>query len=127
MSLLADESALSPCDWLESSFLLVAFSLLVLLSITDSLLTTSFSSITVVFFSSVSFEVSIALWISSCFSLFSFCLSTTFSLSEILKASSELDVSAKTTSLGTYAAKITAAVVNDNTVLFFILIPYIFI
>ena len=64
---------------------------------------------------------------SSCFSLFSFCLPTTFSLSEIVTASSELDVSAKTTSLGTYAAKITAAVVNDNTVLFFILIPYIFI
>ena len=52
---------------------------------------------------------------------------TTFSLSEILKASSELGASAKITSLGAYAARITAAVVNDNTVLFFIIIPSFFI
>ena len=49
----------------------------------------------------------------------SFCLPTTVSLSDIFKESSELGVSARITSLGTYAAKITAAVVNDNTVLFF--------
>jgi len=77
------------------------------LSITDSLLTASFFSIIVVFFSSVSFEVSITLRISSSFSLFSFCLpTTTVSLSGIFKESSELGVSARITSLGTYAAKI---------------------